>query len=77
MATARKPPEPTVSAEAPTSQTPATPDTVTVQTLLEQVQRALLDVITNAVSADTNHGVDIVLARQAAEVHRILFGESR
>lgn len=75
--TTRKPPttpEPSTDEPAPEPTAESKP---TAGDLLEQARTGLLTVITNAVSAETDHGVDIVLARQAAEVHHILFGESR
>ncbi|WP_433368379.1 hypothetical protein ACQPZX_41450 [Actinoplanes sp. CA-142083] len=60
---------------------PVEPDTqveaTAVAAQLEQAQKGLLDVIIDAVNPGTAHGIDINLARQAAEVHQILFGESR
>lgn len=79
MATPRKPA--TASAEEPSAGTSA-PETQAAsqpaaEELLEHARSGLLTVITNAVSPETDHGVDIVLARQAADVYQILFGESR
>ena len=79
MATPRKPP--TAPAEEPSADAPATETQAASQPapeeLLEQARTGLLTVITNAVSPETDHGVDVVLARQAADVYQILFGESR
>lgn len=62
------------TAQAAAERTAAAPS---VGELLDQAQRGLLTLINNSVSPETDHGVDVVLARQAAEVYHILFGESR
>lgn len=78
-ATQRKTAEPAAEAQAsvaaPAEDIPV--ETESVPALLERAQRGLLSVINNAVSLETDNGLDIVLARQAAEVYTILFGESR
>jgi hypothetical protein len=79
MSTTRKPAAPPAGetpAEAPAPE-PAAAAEPTAGELLERAQVGLLTVITNAVSAETGHGVDIVLAQQAANVYQTLFGESR
>jgi len=61
-----------------TRKTPeSTAEVVSVSAQLEQTQRALLAVVCNAVSPETDHGVDIVLAKQASEVYKNLFGDNR
>jgi hypothetical protein len=84
MATARKPaPDPgeagpPVEFQAETeSVTASEPVAADAAALLEQARNGLLTIINDAVSPDTGHGVDIVLAKQAGEVYKILFGESR
>lgn len=55
----------------------ATEPVETADTLSADIQLGLLKVVRNAVDPGTDHGVDIALAVQAADVYRKLFGENR
>jgi hypothetical protein len=76
MATPRK----AAAAPAETPEIVPEPDTQvetdSVAAQLDRAQLGLLEVINDAVSKD-GHGVDIVLAQQAADVYKSLFGETR
>lgn len=64
-------------ADAAVEQLPAGEGPSPIEGLFDRARLGLLEIITDAVSKETGHGVDIVTARQAAEVYQILFGEMR
>jgi hypothetical protein len=67
MTTTKKTEDPTVEVE------PVEP-VETAETLADDIRVGLLRVVRGAVDPATEHGVDVVLASQAADVYQKLFG---
>ena len=67
MTTTRKTEDPAVEAEPVEN----------AETLSADIRNGLLRVVRNAVDPDIDHGVDITLAQQAADVYNKLFGALR